>query len=222
MTTRILIADDHPLMRKAIRYTLEQEPDFNVVGEAEDGEQVVTLAEKLLPDLIIMDITMPKLSGLEATRKIKDRSPNIAVLVLTVHDDTEHIHAMLKVGVAGYLTKKILDDDLVNAIRATISGEVVIAAPIFHEVLNYAPNELPKPNIYDIKNQLNNRELEILKLAANGVGNRNIALKLNLSPNTVKNYLVEIFSKLNVASRTEAVVVALRLGLLEMHDIYYI
>ncbi len=215
----ILIADDHPLMRKALRVTLENEPDIVISGEAADGQEAVELAGRLCPDLIIMDVTMPKLNGIEATRKVKKENPNIAVLALTVHDDTEHIMGMLDAGAAGYVTKSIFDEELVKSVRAVVSGETVIGPPVLKEVLQHALKYMGKPDPVKTKNKLSTRDLEILKLAAKGLNNKNIASELNLSPLTVKVYMVEIFSKLNVASRTEAVITALKTGLLTIDDI---
>jgi DNA-binding NarL/FixJ family response regulator len=214
----ILLAEDHPLMRKAIRITLEDAPDITVVGEAKNGEEAIAMADQLLPDLIIMDINMPSLNGLEATREIKTRHSNIAILVLTVYDDNEHVLGMLEAGAAGYLTKSVSDQDLLNAIRATISGEAVIANSVFNQVLRYSLKRTTKPAITAQDDRLSAQDLEILKLAASGLSNRNIASKLNLSPFTVKNYMVEIFSKLQVSSRTEAVIAALRAGLIKLQD----
>jgi DNA-binding NarL/FixJ family response regulator len=215
----ILIADDHPLMRKALRVTLENEPDIVIVGEAADGQEALELSNRLCPDLIIMDVTMPKMNGIEATRRVKAGNPNIAVLALTVHDDTEHIMGMLDAGAAGYVTKSIFDEELVKSVRAVVSGETVIGPPVLKEVLQHALKYMGKPEPVKTKNKLSARDLEILKLAAKGLNNKNIASELNLSPLTVKVYMVEIFSKLNVASRTEAVITALKTGLLTIDDI---
>jgi len=215
----VVLADDHPLMRKALRVTLESEPDIVIVGEAADGVEAVEMAERLNPDLIIMDVTMPNMNGIEATRKIKDKNPNIAILVLTVHDDTEHIMGMLDAGAAGYVTKSIFDQELLKSVRAVISGETVIGPPILKGVLQHALKYMEKPEPVRAKNKLSVRDIEILKLAARGLNNKNIASELNLSPLTVKVYMVEIFSKLNVASRTEAVITALKTGLLTIDDI---
>jgi DNA-binding NarL/FixJ family response regulator len=215
----VLLADDHPLMRKALRVTLESEPGIAIVGEAADGQEAVEMAGRLKPDLVIMDVTMPHLNGIEATRKIKGNNPDIAVLALTVHDDTEHIMGMLDAGAAGYVTKSIFDKELVRSVKAVVSGETVIGPPVLKEVLQHALKYMGKPEPVKTKNKLSTRDLEILKLAAKGLNNKNIALELNLSPLTVKVYMVEIFSKLNVASRTEAVITALKTGLLTIDDI---
>jgi two-component system, NarL family, response regulator LiaR len=215
----ILIADDHPLLRKALRDVLGKQQDLRIVSEAEDGEMAIELADRLLPDVIIMDIAMPKLNGLEATRQIKAKHPNIAILVLTVHDDSEHILSILDAGAAGYLTKRVFGEDIIAAIRLIVAGESVLTAPVLRQVLKHTikfPTKLPKRPEHDL---LTNRELDILKMAAQGISNKDIATRLNLSLRTIKGYMVEIFSKLNVGTRTEAVIKGLRSGLLNINDI---
>jgi NarL family two-component system response regulator LiaR len=216
---RILMADDHALFRMAVRDILEKENDFVVVAEAENGVQAVRLAFQYVPDIVIMDISMPQLNGLEATRQIKAKFPNMAVLVLTVHDDIGHIIGILEAGAAGYLTKNVSVDEVVIAVRSVVAGETVIATPIFQQVLKNTLRYLVKPLSLDIKDKLTKRELELLKLAAKGSSNKEIALQLNYSLNTVKSYMVEIFSKLNVGSRTEAVILGLRGGLITSDDL---
>jgi two-component system, NarL family, response regulator LiaR len=216
---RILMADDHPLLRKALRDILVQQVDFEIVAEAGDGEEAVRKAGETLPDVVIMDISMPVLNGLEATRQIKTKFPSIAVLVLTVHSDNEHILGILDSGAAGYLTKSVFDNEVVAAIRAVVAGETVLAAPIFQQILKHALRYTSKTLVLDGKEKLTVREMEILKLAAKGISNKEIASTLNLSLRTVKGYMVDVFSKLHVSSRTEAVITGLRAGLLTLDDI---
>jgi NarL family two-component system response regulator LiaR len=215
----ILMADDHPLFRKAVRDVLEKRPDFRVIAEANDGEEAVRLAVELMPHVVIIDISMPLLNGLEATRQIKARCPAIAVLVLTVHNDIEHILGILEAGASGYLTKSASDEEVVTAIRSIAAGETVIATPIFQQVLKHTLRYPVKSLRLEGKACLTARELEVLKLAARGLSNKDISLKLDLSLRTVKGYMVEIFSKLHVSSRTEAVIVGLRAGLITTGDI---
>lgn len=217
--TRILLADDHPLLREALRNVLEREPDFKVIGEAGDGEETVHLAQTLSPDVVIMDISMPKISGLEATRIIKESCPNIAVLVLTVHDDNEHIFSILEAGAAGYLTKSVFGKEVVNAIRGVASGETVLSSSVLSQLVKHAVRFTSKPVRLNISEKITGRELEILKMAACGMSNKDIAHRLDLSLRTVKGHLQEIFSKLNVASRTEAVITALRNEIINLEDI---
>ena len=215
---KIMIADDHPLLRQALRSVLEKYEDFEIIAEAGDGEETVRKAVELMPQVLIMDISMPKLNGLEATRIIKDKCPNIAILVLTVHDDSEHILSILEAGAAGYLTKSVFGEEVVHAIRGVAVGETVLSPSISQQVIKHALKYSTKPIRLDSGNRVTCRELEILKLAAEGLSNKDIALKLNLSLRTVKGYLVEIFSKLNVGSRTEAVITALRAGIITLDE----
>jgi two-component system, NarL family, response regulator LiaR len=216
---KVIIADDHPLMRDSIKFHLRDQPDIEIIAEAGNGEEAVKLAEELKPDLIIMDIAMPKMTGLEATVQIKAKHPNIAVLVLTVHNDTEYILKILEAGAAGYLTKDIFHEDLIHAIRAIISGESVLSDEIMKKLLYSKSHNLMKSVTHPSGVKLSAREEEIFKLAARGMNNKQICLQLNLNLRTVKWHLGNIFSKLNVSSRTEAVILGLKTGLLTLDDI---
>jgi len=215
----IMLADDHPLLRQALAGILNKQADFEIIAEAGDGEEAVKLATELVPDVVIMDISMPKLNGLEATRQIKARCPNVAILVLTVHSDSEHILGILEAGAAGYLTKSVFGKEVINAVRGVASGETVLSAPILQQILKHALQLMPKSFDLATGEKLSSRELGILKLAARGMSNKDIALKLDLSPRTVKAYMAEIFSKLRVSSRTEAVITGLRAGFLALDDL---
>ena len=217
--TKIVLADDHPLLRKALRDLLEKEADFAIVGEAGDGEEAVKLATETLPDVIIMDISMPNLDGLEATRQIKARCPNVAVLVLTVHTDDECILEILQAGAAGYLVKSAFGDEVVQAVRAVVTGEMVLSPSIGQRLLKQAARYPTKPVLLEAGEKLSARELEVLKLTARGMSNKEIAQTLEIKLRTVKGHLAGIFSKLRVASRTEAVMAGLRVGFLSMGDI---
>ena len=217
--TRILLADDHPLLRQALRNVLEKQDDFEIVAEAGDGEEAVRLATELIPNVVIMDISMPKINGLEATRQIKEKCPHIAVLVLTVHDDSEHVLSILDAGAAGYLTKSVFGEEVVLAVRGVAAGETVLSASISQQLIRHALKHISKPVMLGSGEKITRRELEILRLAARGMNNKDIAQNLGISLRTVKAYLVEIFSKLNVASRTEAVITALRAGILTLDDV---
>jgi NarL family two-component system response regulator LiaR len=216
---RVMLADDHPLLRQALRQVLEKQPDIEVIGEASDGEEAVRFATELVPDVVIMDISMPKLNGLEATRQIKVRYPAIGVLVLTVHSDNEHILSILQAGAGGYLTKSVYGDEVVHAVRALVCGETVLARSVSQEIFKYAFRHSIKPTRLNVADQLSARELEVLNMAAKGISNKDIALRLGLSVRTVKAYLADIFLKLNVASRTEAVIVGLRRGIISIDDL---
>ena len=217
--TRIMLADDHPLLRQALKNVLEKQREFEVIAEAHDGEEAVKLATELIPDVVIMDISMPKLNGLEATKQIKAKFPSIAVLVLTVHSDSEHILSILQAGAGGYLIKSVYGDEVTHAVRALVSGETVLSPSVSRQILKYASQFIKKPPILDTVDKVTARELQILKLAAKGTSNRDIALSLGLSLRTVKGYLADIFLKLNVASRTEAVIVSLRKGIITLDDL---
>jgi NarL family two-component system response regulator LiaR len=217
---RILIADDHAVVREGTRRILEQEPDMEVVGEAGDGEEAVNLATSLKPDVAIVDVSMPKMDGIEATRRIKAACPSINVLILSAYDDDQFIFSLLEAGAAGYLLKSIRSRELLDAIRAVYSGESVLHPSIARKVLNRfvstsdGPTETKEP-----WGVLSDREMEVLKLAAKGFSNQDIAEKLYLSIRTVQGHLGHIFNKLQVGSRTEAVVRALKEGWVTLDDV---
>ena len=215
----IMLADDHPLLRQALRNVLEKQTDFEIIAEVSDGEEAVKLATELVPDVVIMDISMPKLNGLDATRQIKAKCPDVAILVLTVYDDSEHILGILEAGAAGYLTKSVFGEEVIHAVRGVVMGETVLSKAISRQIIRHAVRHIAKPIPLDAGEKITARELGILRLAAMGMSNTDIAQKLDLSLSTVKGYLAEIFSKLNVCSRTEAVITALRVGLLTFDDL---
>lgn len=217
--TTIVIADDHPLLRQALKQSLNQQPDFRVVAEAIDGEEVLRIAQELKPDIIIMDIAMPKINGLEATKRIKETNPLIAVLILTVYDDNEHIINTLQSGAAGYLTKTSSDMDVINAIRAITSGEMVFSREILQKTIinTFTRLKIPPTKISD--SSLSSREERVLVLAAKGMPNKQIAIELNVSLRTIKGYWGNIFIKLGVSSRTEAIVKSLKIGLLQLNNL---
>ena len=215
----ILLADDHPLVRQALKNLLSSQPDMKVIGEAANGEEAVRLAGELQPAVIIMDIGMPVMNGLEATRQIKVNNPNIAILVLTVHTDKEHVIGILDAGAAGYLTKVVFGDDVIRAIQAIVAGEAVLTPSILQQILKVVPKETTRPVILPPGLSFTPREQIILKLAARGLSNKDIASELNLSVRTVKAHLVDLFSKIGVGSRTEAVVTGLKMGFLTLNDL---
>jgi two-component system response regulator DegU len=216
--TRVLIADDHDLIRQALRAVIDDEPDMEVIGEACDGEQAVALALELKPDAVVMDIQMPKLSGVEATGRIKKLLPDVIILVLTVHDSNEYILRILEAGASGYLTKGIISKDIPSAIRAAIGGESILSEEILRKLLDYALRYPTRQPTLDTQTTLTERETEILELLAQGASNKIIASKLGLSQNTVKKYVMAVFAKLGATSRTGAVINAQQMGLLSRHE----
>ena len=213
----VVLADDHPLLREALKSVLERQPDIEVVGEANNGEDAVRKVLELVPCVAILDISMPKLSGIEAAQAIKGRCPEVAILVLTVHDDSEHIRRMLEIGVAGYLTKDSLGDQVVQAVRAVASGDITMSPSVLNSVVSggeSVPAVAPGDNPV-----LTERELCILRLTACGLTNTQMAVECGFSPRTVRGYLGSIFAKLRVANRTEAVAVALHLGIITVSDL---
>ncbi len=207
------------MVREGTRRILEQERDMEVVGEAGDGEEAVNLATSLKPDVAIMDISMPKMDGIEATRRIKVVCPSINVLILSAYDDDQFIFSLLEAGAAGYLLKSIRSHELLDAVRAVYSGESVLHPSIARKVLNRFVSASGKPEGKEPSVMLSDREMEVLKLAAKGLSNQDIAEKLCLSIRTVQGHLGHIFNKLQVGSRTEAVVRALKEGWVTLDDV---
>jgi len=216
---KILIADDHAVVREGTRQILEQEPDLEVVTEAGDGEEAVRLAGNFKPDVAIIDIAMPKLDGIEATKQIKALYPAIAVLILTAYDDDQFIFSLLEAGAAGYLLKSVRGRELIDAVRAVYAGESVLHPSIARKVLNRFVPAPGKPGRREPIEVLSERERDVLKLATKGLSNQDIASELCLSVRTVQAHLGHIFNKLQVSSRTEAVVRALKEGWVTLEDI---
>jgi len=216
---KILIADDHAVVREGTRQILEQESDLEVVAEAADGAEAIRLAGSSKPDVAIIDIAMPKVDGVEATKQIKALYPTIAVLILTAYDDDQFVFGLLEAGAAGYLLKSVRGRELIDAVRRIYAGESVLHPAIARKVLNRflpSPGKLAGRKPLEI---LSDREMEVLKLAAKGLSNQDIANDLCLSLRTVQAHLGHIFNKLQVSSRTEAVVRALKEGWVTLEDI---
>jgi len=220
--TKILLVDDHPLIRRALRDILEQESDLLVIGEAADGQEAVEMTGEHQPDVVIMDISMPVMSGVDATKEIKASYPSTLVLILTVHTDIETIFRILQAGASGYLVKSVFGPEVVHTIRALMDGDMVLAPGVSQEVLKYALLQmrgLTRPSRLENSEQLTAKSLEILALAAKGMANKQIGAELGISEATVKSYFVDIFQNLNVRSRTEAIFVCLKSGILTLEDL---
>jgi len=216
---KVIIADDHALFREGTRNLIEQESDLEVIGEACDGEEAVELVKRLKPHVALIDIAMPKLNGIEATRQIKAQCPATASLILTAYDDDHYVFTLLEAGAAGYLLKNISGKELANAIRAVHDGEAVLHPAIAHKVFSRVAASRQKPQLETQPNDLSEREMEILRLAAIGMNNQDIAEHLYLSRRTVQSHLANIFRKMNVGSRTEATIQAFGRGWLTLGDI---
>jgi len=208
---RVVLADDHAVVRKGIREFLEEEGDIAVVAEAGDGEQAMTLVAAHQPDVAVLDIQMPGLSGIEVTRRIKAQFPDVRVLVLTAYDDDPYIFALLQAGASGYILKTADSSELVRAVRAVHRGESALDPAVAQKVVQQLTSGRPLGAGSAVE-VLTDREVEVLRLAAKGLTNKAIGQKLIISDRTVQGHLANIYGKLNVNSRTEAVTEALKQG----------
>jgi DNA-binding NarL/FixJ family response regulator len=209
---RILLVDDHPLVRNGLRALLASVPDMTVVGEASNGEEAITQAAELQPDIILMDLHMQGLNGIEATRRIVQAHPHTGILVLTMLEDDASVFAAMRAGARGYLLKGADQADVLRAIGVAAHGEAIFSPPIARRLMQYFENMQPilPPNVFP---DLTEREREILGLIARGKSNAEIAGELVLSPKTVSNHVSNIFSKLQVVDRAQAVLRAKQAGL---------
>jgi NarL family two-component system response regulator LiaR len=215
---RVVVADDHLILREGMRGLLEEQPDIELVGEAANGLEAVSVVRATKPDVVLMDVVMPRLTGIEATRQIKQLNPGTAVLILSGYDDDRYVLGLLDAGAAGYLLKSASGREVVQAIRAVHAGESVLHPAVIRRLLTRTGRSSAHVAPSDDAEPLTERELEVLQLVARGHGNKEIASELSLSLPTVKSHLVNIFNKLGVASRTEAVLYGLRRGWLALQD----
>jgi two-component system, NarL family, response regulator NreC len=211
--TRIVLADDHTLMRAGLRVLLEREADLVVVGEAEDGRQTIDLMETLQPDVLVLDIAMPNLNGIEAARQIVVKHPGIAVVILSMHSDESYVLRALKAGVRGYLLKDSAESDLVRAIRAVRGGKAFFSPAVGKTLLEDYVRQLQQRNEEDSYELLTSREREILQLVAEGNSNKDVANRLNLSPYTVETHRAHILHKLGLHTVPDLIRYALRKGI---------
>ncbi len=207
---RVLIADDHGIVRKGLRLQLEQSSSFEVVGEATDGRDAVRMAEELLPDIVIMDIAMPNLNGIQATSQMMKKNPHIGVIILSMFSDETYVTRTLAAGARGYLLKESADVDLDNAVRAVAQGKRFFSPDITNTLLEDYMRQLQQRGLEDSYDLLTEREKEILQLLAEGKSNKDTASMLNLSVNTVETHRTRIMQKLNLHSAAEIVLYAVR------------
>ncbi len=225
--TRLLLADDHDLVREGMRAMLSKEPDLEVVGEAENGREAVELCRRLRPDLVLMDVRMPQMDGLEATREIKREHPRTIVLMVTTHENPDYMLEAIKAGAAGYILKDATKQRLMNAVRRVLQGESPLNQELAMRLIQHLadeadrrteeplPEQQEKPPPQPLAEPLAGRELDVLRLLVQGKTNREVAQTLWLSLSTVKTHIHRIISKLDVSDRTQAAVRAVELGLFD-------
>jgi DNA-binding NarL/FixJ family response regulator len=211
---RVILADDHAVVRAGIRLFLEQAGDIQVIGEAVDGEQAVEMIMQLMPDVAVLDIQMPKATGIEVTREIRAKRLTLGVLILTSYDDDPYISAVLKTGANGYVLKTATPDEIINAVRDVYQGKSVLDSMILPKVFAQLSHPIQTP-VFD---SLSDRETEILFLVAKGLTNKAIGNNLKISDRTVQGHIARIFEKPQVCSRTEAVMKGISLGLIQLPE----
>lgn len=211
-STRILIVDDHLLFRDGLRALIGSAPDCELVGEATTGWEAVSLAVELQPDVILMDVKMPDMDGIQATRQIVRTSPHIGILVLTMLDDDNSVFTAMRAGARGYLLKGASHDEMLRAIRAVAGGQAIFSSAIATRMMDFF-NAMQPSKVLDVFPELTDREREVLGLIAQGYNNSQIAQELVISPKTVSNHITNILSKLQVADRAQAIIKAREAGL---------
>jgi len=211
---RIVLADDHTVMRAGIRLVLERQPDLHVVGEASDGREAVNAVERVHPDVVVMDIAMPNLNGIEATRQIVANGAAVSIVVLSMHSDEEYVLRALKAGARGYLLKESAEADLIAAVRAVVSGKSFFSPAVSRLLVEDYVRQLQDRDIEDSYELLTTRERETLQLVAEGKSNKDIANLLNLSVYTVETHRSNIMEKLNLHGVPELILYAVRKGVI--------
>lgn len=205
---RVLLADDHAVVRKGIRDFLEEDETLRVIGEANDGEEALALIARDAPDVAVFDIQMPRLNGLDATRRVKQEFPDVQILILTAYDDDPYLFAALQAGASGYLLKTSSAEELLHAVHAVAQGDTALSPAVAKKLVRRAAGSAAAQD--EIIEPLTDRELDVLRLAAQGLGNKQIGVALNISDRTVQGHLANIYGKFHVATRTEAVLFAVR------------
>ena len=218
MPIKVLIIDDHAVVRAGMRMLLESDPNLFVVGEGENGQQALTLARQLQPEVIVMDVTMPQMDGVEATRQIKAEMPDLPVLALTIHEGPDYFFRMLKAGASGYIPKRAAPDTLIQAIYVVVGGNVFLEPGIAKELVSDYLIRVEEGSERDSYDGLTPRERQVLALVAEDHTNHAIADQLKISPKTVARHRENIMGKLNLHTRTELVKYAIRKGLISLDD----
>ena len=213
MTIRLMLADDHRMLREGLRRSMTEQ-GFDVVGEAGDGDEAVRLADRLRPDVVLMDVTMPEIDGVEATRQIKSTMPAIKIVMLTMHADQEVLAEAIRAGASGYLVKDCSTEEIASAVRMAVSGETALSPQLAASMLDEV-RRLDRPNA-DEERIVTRREEEVLQLIADGCSTPEVAEKLYISQKTVKNHLASIYQKLDARDRTQAVLQAVRMGIVSL------
>jgi DNA-binding NarL/FixJ family response regulator len=213
---RVLVADDHALFRRALGAVFDDEPDIELVGEASDGEEAVEMASLAAPDVVLMDVNMPKLGGIEAARRVSEMLPSTRIVMLTVSDDEDDLFQAIKAGASGYLLKEVDPSEIAAALRQVKEGHSLLSPAVASKLVSEFVSISEKAEARTARPHLTDRELEVLTLASDGLTNRQIGRRLEISENTVKNHIRNILEKLHLHSRMEAVLYAVREELIDI------